>query len=276
MTFVLKFDGSKENFQKQKVYNSALRMGLSREDASELANKVEMKIFDGIPTKKILQMIFEIARSYKPEIKQRIDLRQAISLLRSKPDFEIFISLLLKEEGYQVENNQIISGNCVEHEIDTVARKGNETIYVEIKHHFQPHTYTGVGVFLESQAIFEDLVQGFHNKKNKYNFSKAMIICNTKLSEHARKYAKCKNMEFIAWKDPLDNTLEKRVEEHKFYPITLLKNIDAKTEAMLGDAGIVLLKQLAENKPKELAKMTKLSANKIEDLANRAIKFLSQ
>jgi len=275
MTFVLKFDGRKENFQKQKVFTTALRMGLSRGDANEVANKVEMKIYDGIPTKKILQMIFEFARNYKPEIRQRIDLRESISLLRSKPDFERFVSLLLKEEGYIVNSNQIISGNCVDHEIDAVARNGNETIYVEVKHHFQAHTYTGVGVFLESQAVFEDLIQGFQNKKNKYNFSKALIICNTKLSEHARKYAKCKNIDFLAWKDPIEKGLEKIVEEHKFYPITLLKNLDAKTEAMLGDAGIVLLKQLVEIPLKDLAKMTRISANKIENLSNRARKILS-
>jgi len=275
MTIVVKFDGRKENFQKQKVYNTALRMGLSREDASEVANKIEAKIYNGIQTKKILQMIFDIAKNYNPEIKQRIDLRGAISLLRSKPDFERFICLLLEQEGYDIEANQIVPGNCVEHEVDAIAKKGKELIYVEIKHHDQPHTYTGVGVFLESQAIFEDFIQGFQKKKNKYNFSKAMIICNTKLSEHARRYAECRDMDFIAWKDPIANGLEKRVEEHKFYPITLLKSLDEKTEAMLGDSGIVLLKQLVEIKPKEIARMTKISANKIQDLANRARKFLN-
>jgi hypothetical protein len=275
MTFVTKFDGRKENFQKQKVFETSLRMGLSKEDAKEVADKIESKVYDGIQTKKILQMIFDFAKEYKPEIRQRIDLRQAISLLRSKPDFETFVTLLLKEEGYSVVHNQIISGNCVNHEIDDVAKKGNETIYAEVKHHIQYHTFTGVGVFLEVQATFEDLVEGFENKKNKYNFSKALVILNTKLSEHARVYAKCRDIDFIAWKDPIDNGLEKRIEEYKFYPITLLKNIDSKTEAQLGDAGIVLLKQLVKMNPKEISKMTKISANRISDLANKARKLLS-
>lgn len=234
MVLVTKFDGRKENFQKQKVFETAMRMGLTKEDARELADKIEVKIYDGIQTKKILQMIFDLAKEYKPDIKQRIDLRQAISLLRSKPDFETFVTLLLKQEGYNVVHNQIISGKCVDHEIDDVARKGSETIYVEVKHHIQYHTFTGVGVFLEVQATFEDLLEGFTNKRNKYNFTKALVILNTKLSEHARTYAKCKDMDFIAWKDPVDNGLEKRIEEYKFYPITLLKNIDSKTEAQLG------------------------------------------
>jgi hypothetical protein len=276
MVSVTKFDGTKENFEKKKVFGTALRMGLSRNDASQVADRIEAKIYDGIPTKKILQMIFEIAKDYSPEIKQRIDLRAAISLLRSKPDFERFISLLLEEEGYEVSSNEIIQGSCVEHEIDAVARKGSQTIYVEIKHHIQPHTFTGLGVFLESHATFEDLMEGYQKNKNRYDFSKAMIVCNTKLSEHARRYAACKNIDFLAWKDPVENGLEKRVEKHKFYPITLMKSLDAKTEEQMGDAGIVLLKQLIEINPKELAKMTKISERKIEDMRERARKLLLQ
>jgi Holliday junction resolvase-like predicted endonuclease len=275
MTFVTKFDGRKESFQKQKVYNTALRMGLADHDASDLADKIESKIYDGIQTKKILQMVFDFAKEYKPEIRQRIDLRQAIGFLRPKPDFETFVTLLLEEEGYNIVHNQIVSGNCVDHEIDDIAKKGDETIYVEVKHHMQYHTFTGVGVFLEVQATFEDMIEGFENKKNKYNFTKALVILNTKLSEHARMYAKCKGIDFIAWKDPVDNGLEKRIEERKLYPITLLKNLDSKTEAQLGDSGIVLLKQLVEMNPKEIARMTKISANKISDLARRARKLLS-
>jgi len=275
MVLVTKFDGRKETFQKQKIYNTVLRMGLSKEDAQEVANKIEMKIYEGIQTKKILQMIFDFAKTYKPEIKNRIDLRESISLLRSKPDFERFVALLLKEEGYDVASNEIISGDCVEHEIDDVAKKGKETVYVEVKHHIQSHTFTGVGVFLETQATFEDLIEGFQKKKNKYDFTKALIICNTKLSEHARRYAECRNIDFIAWKDPIENGLEKRVEDYKFYPITLLKSLDAKTEAQLGDAGIVLLKQLVQMSPKEISRMTKISANKIQDLAEKAQKLLS-
>jgi len=274
MTFVLKFDGRKEIFKKQKVYDTALRMGLSKEDANEVANNVEMKVFDGMQTKKILQLIFYFAKEFKPEVKHRIDLREAISLMRSKPDFETFVTMLLKEEGYTVVHNQIISGACVDHEIDDVAKKGSDTIYVEVKHHIQYHTFTGVGVFLEVQATFEDLKEGFRNKKNKYDFSQRLVVCNTKMSEHARKYAECKGMDFIAWKDPLDNGLEKKIENYKFYPITLLKNLDAKTEAQLGDAGIVLLRQLVRMNPKEIARMTRISANKISDLASRAEKIL--
>lgn len=275
MTYVLKFDGRKEPFEKEKVYNTCLRMGLSKQNAKEVADRIEEKVFNGIQTKKILQMIFDFAKEYKPEVKQRIDLRQAISLLRSKPDFETFITLLLEKEGYKVEHNQIISGACVDHEIDDIAKKGKEVVYVEVKHHVQYHTFSGVGTFLEVQATFEDLRDGIAENKNNYDFTRPLVILNTKLSEHARRYAECKKINFIAWKDPLENGLEKRIEDYKFYPITLLRNLDAKTEAQLGDAGIVLLKQLVEMNIKEIASMTKISANKISDLVLRAKKILS-
>src|SRR3989338_5134729 len=144
MTFVTKFDGSNQEFKKEKIVHTCLRMHAKPEQAKAVADKIESKVYDGISTKKILEMIFNYLKEYKPEIGHRIDLREAIALIRPKPDFENFVGMLLKEYGYKIEMNQIIAGRCVEHEIDSIARKKNEVILVEAKHHFQHHTYTGL------------------------------------------------------------------------------------------------------------------------------------
>ena len=93
-----------------------------------------------------------------------------------------------------IQMNQIVPGRCVEHEIDAIANKDKETILVEVKHHFQFHTYTGVSVFLEVQAELEDLIDGFQNKRHNSDFSKALVVCSTKISDHAKRYALCKNI----------------------------------------------------------------------------------
>jgi Holliday junction resolvase len=201
-------------------------------------------------------------------------LREAITLLRPKPDFEEFISLLLKEYGYAIERNQIIAGKCVEHEIDAVARKNNETLLVEIKHHIQSHTYTGLHIFLEVQATLEDLLEGYRWKKNKINFTKALVVCNTKISDHARDYAVCKGIDYIGWRFPEEKGLEQMVEEKRFYPVTLLKDLDADTQAKLGDNGIVLLKQLLEMDSNEISKRMKVDRQKIEKLIRKTRELL--
>jgi len=278
MVNVMKFDGSKQPFDKNKVYNTCLRMNATPQQARDVADRVASKVYEGIPTKKVLQMIFSLLKEYRPEVQHRIDLREAISLMRSKPDFERFIQLLLEAEAYKVDPNQIISGRCVEHEIDAIAKKrgekGDEIIYVEIKHHVQSHTFTGVGVFLEAQATYEDLVEGFEEKKNNYDFNRVMVVTNTKMSEHAERYADCRGISHIGWRDPSERGLEEIVHQYGFYPVTLLKGIDDRTITRLGDAGIVLLKQLAEGDLEKISRDTRIPRNILQQFANKASEIL--
>jgi len=274
MVNVTKFDGSKQPFDKNKIYNTCVRMGATPEQARDVAEKVAAKVYEGIPTKKILQMIFTYLKEHKPEVGHRIDLRESISLMRSKPDFERFIQMLLEAEGYDVDANKIVQGRCVDHEIDAIARKNNETIYVEIKHHIQAHTFTGVGVFLEARATYEDMQDGFKEGKNSYNFNRVLVLCNTKLSEHAVRYADCRGISHLGWRDPPERGLEEIVELHKFYPVTLLRGVDQRTVERLGDAGIVLLKQLLEEDLQKISRETRIPRNILQQIANKASEII--
>jgi len=273
--FVTKFDGSKQPFEKNKIVNTCLRMHATPEQAKAVADRVEKNIYEGISTKKILQLVFSYLQEFKPEVKHQIDLREAISRLRPKPDFELFVNLLLREYGYSVVGSQILPGKCVTHEVDGVAIRDSEVILVEIKHHYQHHTYTGVDICLETQARLEDLKDGFASGKHKLNFSKALIACNTKFSDHAMQYCKCKGIEYLGWKAPPDAGMERMVEEKNFYPITLLKSLDTLTEEKLANNGILTLKQLSECDAELLKRKTKIPMEKLEFLVKAAKKISS-
>ena len=274
MVNVLKFDGTKQPFDRNKVYNTCIRMRATPQQARDVTDKVAGKVYEGISTKKVLQLIFACLQEVMPETKQKIDLREAISLMRSKPDFERFIQLLLEAEGYEIEANRIVEGKCVDHEIDAVARKSGETTYVEVKHHIQFHTFTGLDVFLIARATFEDLKGGGQEGKNDYDFSRALVVTNTKMSEHAMRYADCRGISYIAWRDPPGRGLEEIIERNNFYPITMLRGIDSKTMTKLGDAGIVVLKQLTDGKLEEISEYTRIPVNILANLSNSAKEIL--
>jgi len=267
---VTKFDGRKQPFSKEKVIRTCLRMHASLKEARAIADKVESKAYDGITTRRILRMIFFHLKKYRPEIKHQIDLREAISLLRPKPDFERFVQLLLKEIGYEVTPNQILKGKCVEHEIDAVAKKDEEIFLVEVKHHINHHTYTGLDVCLITQARLEDLIDGFKFGLNTMKLKRALIICNTKFSDHAKTYASCKGITLIGWKMPFEHGLEQIVEKNKLYPITFLKGLDLETSERLADSGIILVKQLIEEDINKLKRRTKVSKKKLKILVEKA------
>jgi len=275
MLYVTKADGSKQVFDKQKIFRTCLRLQATQQEAQSVADKIEARARSGVTTKEILQLIFRYMREYRPEVKHITDLREAIALMRPKPDFEQYVALLLKEQGYNVETNLLIKGKCVEHEVDAVAKKNNECIYVEVKHHFQHHTFTGVGVFLEAWASYVDLLQGFEAAKNPHRFNKVMVVCNTKISEHARQYATCKGIVHIGWNFPAGNSLAEMTQKKSLHPITILKSLDKRTEAKLGDAGVITLRQLVETNVAELAAKANADKQKIKNLADKAKEILA-
>jgi len=275
MVVVTKFDGRKQEFQKQKIIRTCLRMRATQEQAMEIANRIEKQAYDGIRTKKIIKLIFKYLKEIKPEIGYQIDLREAIALLRPRPDFERFVQLILEAYGYEVIPNLIVRGKCGEHEIDAIAKKGNEVIYVEVKHHFNSHTYTGKDIFLQARATLEDLAEGYKARKNSFNVNKVLVICNTKYSNHAKRYADCRGIEHMGWKDPLEKGLERMIEERKLYPITFLKGLDGKSKERFLNAGIILLKQLVEYNIDNLYKETRIQKKKLENFIEKAREILT-
>jgi len=273
--WVTKADGTKQRFEKQKIVNTCLRMRTSREVAEVIADEVEKRVYDGISTRRILQMVFTQLRRHEPAFSRRINLRRAISLLRPVPDWEHYVQLLLNELGYTVTPNQIVRGRCVEHEIDAVARRDDETILVEIKHHHKHHTLTSLDVCRVIRATFEDLTEGFNLGFNPFNFTQAMIVCNTKFSHHARQYAQCRGIAHIGWNAPIGSGLDRLIEEKTFHPITLISGLDRQTAQKLGDREVLLLRQLREMNPRELSKKSGVTTEKLEELAQIATKILS-
>lgn len=267
---VTKADGTKQTFRRRKIVRTCIRLGARKEIAMRIGDKVESKVYDGMPTSEILKMIFDYLEEYQPAIRHQIDLRMAIALLRPKPDFERFIQIMLEEQGYKLMPNQIVRGRCVEHEIDAVARKGDDTYLVEIKHHRSYHTYTGLDVCRIAVATSEDIAEGHALGLNPIKFNKIMVVCNTKFSQHAKQYAKCKGIEHIGWKTPPGHGLDRVIDEKRLYPITLLKDLSQEIRERLADNEVLLLKQLTRRGVQDLAEKTRIPKDQLEDLRKRA------
>ena len=272
--FVTKADGKTQLLSRKKIIKTCLHLGVSLIDAGKIADQIEKKAYNGISTKKILQMIFRLIRKYKPLIKYQIDLRRALSLINPAPDFERFIQILLAENGYQVTPNQIIMGKCVEHEVDAIASKDDKTYIVEIKHHYKYHTPTSLDVSRISRAVFEDVTEGYEHGKNNLKINSAMIVCNTKLSEHAKRYADCRKILHIGWSSPKNMDLQTMIEKKKIYPITLLRGLGVKAKNNLMSNNIITIKQLVEKSPNELRNLRYISRDKLTSLIDVARKIV--
>lgn len=268
--FVTKADGSRQLFDREKVVKTCLRMGANRRIAFEVADKVEARLYDGIPTRKVLQMIFRLLRKHKPTIRHFLDLRKGLSLMGSKPEFEKFVQILLAHHGFEVSPNQIIRGKCVGHEVDAVARKDGVTFFVEAKHHSNYHTPTGLDESRIARAVLEDVTEGFTLGKSNLKIDRAMIVTNTRYSEHARRYGKCRNILQIGWSSPKTLALQSMIEEKKLYPLSCIKGLKIEVKMKLVNSGIVLMKQLVEEKTSKLARETAISREILQKIIEKA------
>jgi len=268
--YVAKADGSRQLFDREKIVRTCLRMGANRHIAEEIADKIETRIYDGIETEEILKKIFRLLRRYRPLIRHLTDLRKSLSLMNPKPEFESYVQLVLRENGYEVTPSQLIRGRCVEHEVDAIARKDDLAYFVEVKHHYNYHTPTGLDESRIARAVLEDVTEGYELGLNNLRIDRAMIVCNTKYSDHAKRYGECRGILQIGWSSPPYHGLQEMIEENKLHPVTCLKALAKETREKLTSAGIILVKQLVEEDPKEIATRTGMPYESLEPMIEKA------
>lgn len=250
MIKVIKWNGRKEPFKREKVLRTLLRLGAPMDAAEKVADLIEAEVHDGITTREILRKIFKGLEEHEPAVALRRDLRAAIGEMRPAPDFEEYVRIVLRAHGYKVSSNRVIQGFCVTHEIDGIAEKDGQTIYLEVKHHADPHNYTPFDVTLSAKAKWDDIQRGYERGLNRQSFDRVLIVCNTRLTQHARRYAECIGLEHLGWNVPAGRGLDAMITEKRLFPLTTLRSLTSDERDMLLDAGIITLKQLVTKRPR--------------------------
>ena len=245
---IIKADGTRQIFSEKKLMRSLRRSGASIEVAKSITSQIKKDIHPGMHTKDIYRRAFRLLR--RGETKQiafRYNLRNAIMELG--PDgfaFEKFMGEILKELGYKVRVGIIISGWCIDHEVDVSAKKDNKHILVECKFHNRTGIKTDLKVALYVKERFEDI-----EKKYKYDnpdgdhYYKGWLVTNTKLTTKAIQYSKCSGLYVVGWGYPKEGNLEDLILETKIHPITALTNLSAQQKHFLLARHLVVCRDIA-------------------------------
>jgi len=276
MVNIRKWDGSFEPFDRGKVIRTCHRLKLSNYDAESVVDEIEKNLFEGIDSRRIIEMIFEFGKKHRSRLGHMIDLRAAIAMMRPKPDFEQFVAILLEFDGYKTVTNQIVMGKCVDHEIDVIATKGDDTIYVEVKHHTQYHTFTGMDTFLQVNSTFEDLKEGYLAGNHKFNFKRCLVVLNTRISEHARRYAECRGIGAMGWGVPEHAGIETHIHDKELYPVTIFKGVEPHIFSKLGDNGVFTIKQIVEADQRDLCRKTGINPDTVRYMSERSKEIMEQ
>ncbi len=232
---ITKSDGTTQPFEPAKLVTSLRKAGADEATAEHIRREIEKELRPGITTNEIYSRAFTHLNRDKRGNAARYSLKRAIlDFGPSGFPFEAFIAEIYRSEGYQASIDQIIKGACVSHEVDVVATKGDEVIYVEAKFHNTLAFKTDLKVALYVQARMEDIVAAGHPH------AKGIIVTNTKFTDVATHYAECRLLDLLSWNYPQGATLHERIEHDGLYPITALTSLSKREKTALLMEKVVL------------------------------------
>jgi Holliday junction resolvase-like predicted endonuclease len=246
---IRKADGTMEPFDMVKLEHSLRRSHATSTLIQKVVQQIVTEIEEGMTTHDIYQKAFQLLRKLEKPSAIRYSLRRAImDLGPSGFPFEKFVAEIFKTRGYEAITDQIVLGECVEHEVDIVAWKGDELIMSEVKFHNQLGLKSDLKVVLYVKARFEDLSQNaylYGDKQRK--MTDGWLITNTKFTLSAIKYAECKNLKIIGWNYPIDGGLKDMIESSGLHPLTTLNSLSDHDKKALIEKDVILCKAITED-----------------------------
>lgn len=247
---VKKYSGEIAPFEQDKLKSSLQRSGAKADVIEQVVQEVEKMLYNGISTKEIYKKAFSLLKKKARPIAARYNLKKA--LFEFGPTgfpFESFIAELLHAKGFQTKTDQLVQGNCVQHEVDVVAEKDNKHFMVECKFHSDQGRFCDVKIPLYIQSRFKDVEKAWRNKKGHQNkFHQGWVATNTRFTSDAIQYGKCIGLHLISWDYPQNESLRNWIDETHTHPVTALTTISRKEKQAMLDSGIILCRQLCTEK----------------------------
>ena len=158
MTMIVKASGDRVPFDANRLRHSLKRVGSDEFLIKEIINEVLSMLTEGMSTRKIYHIAFKLLRKKSKKIAAKYQLKRAIMQLGlSGFPFERFIAEIMRHHGFQTQNDQIITGYCVNHEVDIVAKRDNQIIFVECKYHNRLGLKCDVKISLYFKSRFNDI-----------------------------------------------------------------------------------------------------------------------
>jgi Holliday junction resolvase len=255
---VVKANGDRVRLSMRKLVASIRRAGATDALARSVGRAVASQVRDGMSTRAIQQMVDrELGRRRAPGPRMRYSLKEAMRRLGPAGyDFERFVSAVLQKNGYDAMLPEILPGECVNQEVDVVAKKGNVVAMVECKYRNTAGIHVHLKDVMATYARLLDVQAGYRLKRHRIPFTQGWLVCNTRVTSEGTKFGECHGMKIIGWRYPENHGLEMLIESTGSYPVTILRSVTRPLRSVLASAGLILVQDFMEQSVGELTKHT--------------------
>ena len=243
---VIKSSGKRARFSLKKLSSSLKRSGANEKTIQQILDKVRDELYQGISTKEIYNRAFALLKKEKSVFASKYKLKKAIYELGPTGfPFERFIGAMLFYSGYDVKIGQIIAGNCVDHEVDVVAKKNGKVVMAECKFHSEEGRNCNVKIPLYIHSRYQD-IQTQRNNDPRTNGvpTQCWVVTNTRFTRDAIEFGECSGLYMLSWDYPKNNSLRERIDRLGLYPITVSTILTQREKQFLISRDVVLCRQL--------------------------------
>lgn len=259
MIEVIKRSGEREPFSEDKVRRSLAKAGAPNTIEEKIIKKLNKKLYSGITTEEIYRLIFAWLKQEKTFLASKYNLKQAIiDLGPTGYPFEFFLARLLEAFSFQTATSQILTGQCVSHEVDIIAKtgsfdylaqSGNPACYlIECKFHGRPGIKVALKTALYVWGRFHDLKEtNLAVFGSQDHFTQGLLATNSRVTSEAAKYCQCVGLGVLSWDYPRGRALPDLVNKSNKHPLTCLSGLSARDKQILLKEGLVFCQDLLDN-----------------------------
>ena len=266
---VVKLNGEKDTFSQAKLCLSLRKAGAPRDVADNICQIVGPKINPNDSTTAIYRKALKYLVKGDMNVAARYSLRRAVeSLGPAGFIFEQYFEIVLQSYGFKTNRDVVLKGKCVSHEIDFIASSGSKRFLVEAKYHNDQAIKTHVDVIMYADARLMDIVKN-ESASNQKKYEYAMwVVTNTKFTDAAIQYAKCRGIRLTGWNYPRGESMEDIIADKKLYPVTVLPSLPKLLLPILAKKNIILAQDLLTYTAADMVK----SFGTTQDVADQLVK----
>ncbi len=243
--YITKRSGEQELFNIKKFRASLARAGAPPEIIDTISQDIEQHT-ELHSTQDIYSYALQKLKKLRKPSAARYSLKRALAELGPAGfPFERYIAELYNQMGYEVANDQIAKGFCVEHEIDVIARKDDRVLLIECKFHTVLSLKSDLKIALYVQARHADIEKQWQQTPYQgKEVRESWVVTNTKFTSVVLRYATCAGLKLLGWNYPEHKPLPDLINEIGLHPITALTTLKRRQKLELVKEGLVLCKDI--------------------------------
>ncbi|MFI0425369.1 MAG: ATP cone domain-containing protein [Flavobacterium sp.] len=270
MMKVTKYSGELVHYDEQKLINSLRKSGADKAVAEAIVKKIESELYEGIASKKIYKLAYQLLKNISNAHAARYNLRTAMMGLGPAGFFfEKFIAKIYQEQKFQTRTNVSLKGNCISHEIDVLLKKEHIISMIECKFHSGQDAKTDVKVPMYILSRFNDVKnRKYHLFLSNEIISDCIIVTNNRFTTDAIQFGECSGLKMLSWDYPPKKGIKEIIDLYAVYPITCLTTLTQTEKDKLLILDCITVKDLVANS--SILNKIELSHNRIKNVLKEA------